>query len=698
LFERAIRQLKSWKQWVISDPTLPLADQFFQTLCVLGAVVCLCFLFPLNTMQNLSPWVNRGIFAFGVLCLLFAKAARFGRYYKKTVILSMVGLLDLLWFPNGATSSSVGLYFLVAGLFIVVLFTKVARGVGLALLAINITALHLIEYKWPSLTKPFDTPVDRLVDLTTGYTVCLLANALVLWAVQSGFNREKTRADANVRALREKEAELRAVFESSQTAVGVAKMGTLVMVNPACSLMFGYSARDLIGRDLLELIAPETRGLVLANMRVRDKKETVRTEHEMIGVKKDGSRFPLEIHLATYERDECAHTVVNIRDLSERRRIEEERARFDNQLRRNEKLDSLGALAGGVAHDMNNVLSAVMGLASVHLEDVPEGTTLHQDLATITRACERGATMVKGLLGFARETLPMKRETDVNVVVNESVALLERTTLKKIRLDVNLAKDLLTIQADPAALSHALMNLCVNAMDAMPDGGTLTLRTRNHNDTTVLLEVKDTGCGMPTEVLNKALDPFFTTKPIGKGTGLGLAIVFGTVKAHHGTMELQSTPGQGTLVQLYLPAQKATLEVTLPTERRPSMPVARALNVLLIDDDELIQHAVHRILRAAGHTVTTVSGGAKAIAVVEAGLRPNLVVLDMNMPELDGAATLPRLRKLLPNVPVVLSTGQADQDAQTLATSHALVTLLPKPFSAAALGQKLDSLAKRVGH
>jgi CheY-like chemotaxis protein len=162
-------------------------------------------------------------------------------------------------------------------------------------------------------------------------------------------------------------------------------------------------------------------------------------------------------------------------------------------------------------------------------------------------------------------------------------------------------------------------------------------------------------------------------------------------------MELQSTPGQGTMVLLYLPAQKAALEVSLPAETRQAIPVARSLNVLLVDDDELIQHTVHRILKAAGHTVTTVSGGARAIAVIEAGLRPNLVVLDMNMPELDGAATLPRLRKLLPDVPVVLSTGQADQDAQTLAASYPLVTLLPKPFGAAALGQKVDSLAKRAG-
>jgi len=305
--------------------------------------------------------------------------------------------------------------------------------------------------------------------------------------------------------------------------------------------------------------------------------------------------------------------------------------------------------------------------------------------------------MVKGLLGFARESLPMQRETDLNAAVREAVTLLERTTLQKIHLEVDLAPDLMVLRGDPAALGHALMNLCVNAVDAMPDGGNLTLRTRNHHDAMVVLEVVDTGSGMPKEVLDKALDPFFTTKPMGKGTGLGLPIVFGTVKAHHGKMEIQSEPGQGTQVRLYLPAYKPECPEVWPIVERRSIPVAKTLNILLVDDDELIQHAVHRILRVMGHTVTTVCGGKKAVAVIEAGLSPDLVILDMNMPELDGAATLPRLRELIPNVPVVLATGRADQDATDLVSSYPLVTMLPKPFTAGELGKKVNSLSRKAG-
>jgi CheY-like chemotaxis protein len=359
-------------------------------------------------------------------------------------------------------------------------------------------------------------------------------------------------------------------------------------------------------------------------------------------------------------------------------------------------MESLGALAGGVAHDMNNVLGAVMGLASVHLTDAPEHSTLHKDLEAITNACQRGAVMVRGLLGFARESVPVQRDTDLNAVVREVATLLERTTLQKIRLDLHLCDNLHSVRGDPAALLHALMNLCMNALDAMPNGGTLLVRTANV-DSMVLLEVADTGTGMPADVIQKALEPFFTTKPMGKGTGLGLPIVYGTVKAHQGRMEITSQPGYGTQARLYFPADISGTPAPPSVRDSATKTDVRQLNVLLVDDDELVQHAVHRILRAMGHTVTTVSGGAKAVAVVEAGLRPDLVVLDMNMPELDGTATLPRLRMLLPDVPVVLATGRADQAAADLVANYPFVSMLPKPFNAGQLGQKLESLARKVG-
>jgi CheY-like chemotaxis protein len=208
----------------------------------------------------------------------------------------------------------------------------------------------------------------------------------------------------------------------------------------------------------------------------------------------------------------------------------------------------------------------------------------------------------------------------------------------------------------------------------------------------VLLEVADTGSGMPKEILSKAMDPFFTTKPQGKGTGLGLSIVYGTVKAHQGRMEIQSEPNKGTRVMMHFPAIGYS-ENTGPTEEQKSDPSKGALHVLLVDDDELIQSSVPMILELLGHAVTAVLGGEEALALLENGLRPDVVILDMNMPGLDGPGTLPRLRSLCPTVPVLLSTGREDQVARDLTVDYPFVALLSKPFTIEELEQSLETIA-----
>jgi PAS domain S-box-containing protein len=503
---------------------------------------------------------------------------------------------------------------------------------------------------------------------------------------------ERKKAD---KALAEREAELRAIFENSQDAIGVAQMGISEMVNPALLSMFGYQrVEELVGKPLLDLVAPESRELVLASMRAHAQGGNVPSRYEVVGLRRDGTTFPLETNISTYERGGSLHTVVSLRDLSERVRLEDERRHYENQLRRNEKMESLGALAGGVAHDMNNVLGAVLGLASVHLEDMAQGSALRKDMETIVKACERGGSMVRGLLGFARDTLPEERELDLNIVVREAVALLERTTLQRIHLEMDLAPGLLHLKGDAAALSHVLMNLCVNAVDAMPEGGTLSVRTRNDEDSTILLEVADSGIGMSKEVLDKALDPFFTTKPQGKGTGLGLPIVFRTIKAHQGRLDISSEVGRGTQVRIHFPACKAGVKETKTDAESPLTPRPTALRILVVDDDELLQHAVRRLLKNLGHAATSVAGGESALAMIETGFQPDLVILDMNMPGMDGAAALPRIRALCPNVPVLLATGRADQKAIDLVETHARVTLLPKPFDLRSLRQALQRLAQ----
>ena len=373
------------------------------------------------------------------------------------------------------------------------------------------------------------------------------------------------------------------------------------------------------------------------------------------------------------------HFVAAKENITEAIRSEEERRNLERQLAQAQKLESLGSLAGGVAHDMNNVLAAILSLATIEGESAPPDSTLRGSMDTIAKACLRGGSLVKGLLGFARESLAEERLLDLNALVREEVAILERTTLQKVRLAMDLAEDLRVVKGDPAALSHALMNLCVNAVDAMPEGGDLTLRTRNDGDASVLLEVADTGYGMPAEVQEKALDPFFTTKPQGKGTGLGLSIVYGAVKAHHGDLRIQSAPGQGTTVRLRLPACEQAREAPRSEMRLPV--AARPLRVLVVDDDELVQDSTRQILKVLGHTPTIAGGGEEALGKFEAGLEVDLVLLDLNMPGMDGAETLDRIRALHPELPVLLATGRADQQALDLVHRVPRVTLLPKPYS-----------------
>ncbi|BDU77590.1 PAS domain-containing protein [Mesoterricola sediminis] len=368
-----------------------------------------------------------------------------------------------------------------------------------------------------------------------------------------------------------------------------------------------------------------------------------------------------------------------------------ERVRLASQVAQAQKMDSLGSLAGGVAHDINNVLGAVQALAMVHQLQAPEGSRVRRDMETVIRACQRGGNLVKGLLGFARQNLAENRLLDLNGLVREEAALLERTTLGRVRLVLDLAPEPLVVNGDPGALAHCLMNLCVNAVDAMPGGGTLALSTRREGER-VRLEVADTGTGMPPEVLEKALDPFYTTKPQGKGTGLGLAIVYGTVKNHRGDLELASAPGEGTRVRIRLPLAGTAAPAPGPRAAEAGGP-ARARSILLVDDDELILSSIPALVESLGHRVETASSGAEGLARLARGPVPDLVILDMNMPDLDGGATLARIRRDHPTLPVLLATGRADQTALDLVAAHPYVTLLPKPFNLQELGQAIEGYA-----
>jgi len=494
-------------------------------------------------------------------------------------------------------------------------------------------------------------------------------------------------------ALRQATLDYQNLFEMATDPFIIFEPETEIILeaNQAACRIYGFDHDEFVGLDLKTLTKDVPRG----NLQIQNLMASGHYHNfETIQLNKRGEEihFLINSSVITY-RGQKAILSLN-RDNTEHKRAEGERAALQAHIAQAQKMESLGTLAGGVAHDMNNVLGAILALATAHLASLPEDDPLHRSLATIRDAATRGGDMVKRLLAFSRQTPSERQKLDLNALLQEGARLLERTTLAKVRLAMDLAPDLHPILGDGSALTHALMNLYVNAVDAMGASGTLTFRTRNLGEDQVEVTVEDNGCGMTKEVLANALNPFFTTKAVGKGTGLGLSLVFATVKAHEGILDIQSEPGRGTRVTMTFPAIIAQ-DRDLGQEAEASQDVkGYPLHVLLVDDDELIQKSTRMLLEVLGHTVTLATSGEAALAVLEQGLQADAVILDMNMPGLGGMGTLPRLRDLCPTVPVLLATGRADQEALDLVASQPLVVLLPKPFSF----EDLRSYLKQTSH
>ena len=406
--------------------------------------------------------------------------------------------------------------------------------------------------------------------------------------------------------------------------------------------------------------------------------------------------------LVEYRRRDAEQKAALEQELAERRRAEAERAELEVQLAHAQKMEAVGALAGGVAHDMNNVLAAITGLASVLREEAERGSPLREDLGTILRAARRGSALTHNLLGFARRGKYRREQISFNEVAGQILALLERTISKKIDVERDLADDLWSVEGDRAQLGQVVMNLCINAADAMPEGGTMQVVSRNldrlppdlgvledlRDGRYVCLEVIDNGVGMDPATQQRVFEPFFTTKDAGQGTGLGLAMVYGTIRNHGGTARLQSAPGQGTTVSIYLPSKGARARVMTPSMLRGARPGSGT--ILVIDDEPMVRRAAQRTLGQLGFEVLLAESGAQGIELYrEHQQEIDLVLLDMGMPGMDGRTCFGELRRVDPGVRVLICSGYAkDADMEYLLGQGAL-GLVGKPFD-------LEQLAKQL--
>ncbi|HMF14629.1 MAG TPA: response regulator [Gemmataceae bacterium] len=496
-----------------------------------------------------------------------------------------------------------------------------------------------------------------------------------------------------------------AALESARDGIMITDLqGVILHVNQALEHMTGYSRQELIGQNprlLKSGVHPvekyaEIWRAVLAR---------TSWEGELTNRRKDGSLIEVSLAVSPIvdAQGRLTHFVGIQRDITERKQLE-------RQLLQAQKMQSVGTLAGGVAHEFNNLLAGINGYAALGLRQPGLPDPAREFLQHVVTLSERAAGLTRQLLTFARKPALTRQPTPMAELVRSTAELAARTLLVEIGLEIDPPEDglLLVVEADANQLQQALVNLALNARDALTDAATIrqaseaypvTFRLRREEllwerpafpqnvppGDYVVVEVADRGCGMTPEVLGQALDPFFTTKDVGKGTGLGLPMVYGIVQGHQGYLAIDTTPGRGTCIRLYLPRLMeseplrgtASLFGSGEVLEPESMP---GRSILVADDEGAVQDVVRRFLELAGHQVVCVSSGREALELVAKGRTVDLVILDLMMPREDGVTTFRQIRKDRPHLPVLVCTGLPDTESAPDLAQAGAAGIIRKPF------------------
>ncbi|MBX6743487.1 MAG: PAS domain S-box protein [Acetobacteraceae bacterium] len=483
--------------------------------------------------------------------------------------------------------------------------------------------------------------------------------------------------------------------------------GVLQAVNPAWSTTLGYEAEALVGRHFQHVVHPEdleaAAGALLRASRGRLRGFECRLRH------KDGSWRWLSWTAAPEE----GVIYANGRDITAEKEAAEALRQAEDALRQSQKMEAVGQLTGGIAHDFNNMLTGIIGSLQMLRRRVGQGRTaeLERYVEAAVGAAERAASLTHRLLSFARRRPLDPKPVDIAQLVGGMAELLRRTMGEAIELRLPATEGSWPIHCDPNQLENALLNLAINARDAMPEGGTLTIAAalrevretdpgREHWATPgeyVVLSVTDTGCGMPPEVLARALDPFFTTKPQGVGTGLGLSMVYGFCRQSGGHMRLRSRPGQGTVVELCLPCYRGEVRQEPAPAPGTGLGVPRTQGkevVLVVEDDPTVRALAAEVLRDLGYRVLEAADGPSGLAALHAASQVDLLVTDIGLPGgMNGRQLADQARAARPGLRVLFITGYAGA-AAALGFLEPGMALLAKPFTVEALGSRVRDMIK----
>jgi PAS domain S-box-containing protein len=492
--------------------------------------------------------------------------------------------------------------------------------------------------------------------------------------------------------LRNSQELLRVAFQISPYAILITRLpdGFHVMANHGFTALTGYSEADVLGRDSVSLqlwVDLSSRDALYERLA----REVEVRDFEARFRRKDGSEFAGKLSAHTFVLGKVPHLLTVIRDVTAARALEVEREKLRGQLVEAQKMEAVGTLAGGIAHDFNNIISVIQSYAQLAGQATPADSSVHEDLEQIADASRRAAGLVRQLLAFSRRQVVRPRAVDLGVLVVDTRRLLERVLPADIVLRTSVGQRVPPVLIDPGQIEQVVMNLSVNARDAMPQGGVLEISTRLEAGFVALI-VRDTGHGIPRELQDKIFEPFFTTKAPGKGTGLGLATCYGIVRQAGGRIEVQSEPGKGTTFHVLLPPLVGLSEpAPTPVPSISKLPTGTE-TILFVEDEPQLREATARMLRSLGYRVLAAADARLGLALARETDQPiPLLITDVMMPGMRGTELAEILGRERPTCRTLFISGYADMAVMESAR-NGLARFLGKPFTMAELAANVRKL------
>jgi PAS domain S-box-containing protein len=506
--------------------------------------------------------------------------------------------------------------------------------------------------------------------------------------------------EKRTRQFVESEKKYRSLVELSPLAIAIHHRQRFLLANRQMELLTGWDGRELVGQPIQVIVPRHLEEKLVSEARLRESGEDPSNNYEIDLLNRDGTRRTVQVFSRRIEFEDRPAVMTQFLDITDQKSLEA-------QFLKVQRMEAVGRLAGSIAHDFNNLLTVIMGYSELGLANKELGGKLRRHLQAITDTTGRARKLTRALLAFSRQQVINLQPVDPNRVVRGFTAMLRQLIGETISFNLQPGEEIRTVFADPGQVEQVLMNLCINARDAMPDGGQITIRTFNRNISDeeaanihwaeageyVCIEITDTGVGMHAETMVRIFEPFFSTKPQGEGTGLGLSTVFGIVNQHKGLIDVSSRPGKGSTFSIYLPI---TREKALEERSQADEPFPPGHGtILVVEDQDDVREINMEILEAQGYRTVEARDGVEAVELFSQSPRDiDLVLMDLTMPRMGGWDACTAMAEIDPDVRVIFNSGHATDEKIIEQIRHSGRELILKPFNRMAL---LDAIHRTIG-